>query len=151
LQNWGQNIDVRRHGIYASYPKLNNPRQGDHVIIKKYLQIAVQISILMGLSSIALANECGDKPMVPTLVDGASVTMAELVANSVEVKDFIAAADVYLDCDADFRQSIAYKDLSRSDKSAATDDAKDYLEARNDVGDDFNVEVQAYKSANPDS
>jgi hypothetical protein len=119
--------------------------------MKKYLPIAVQISILMGFSSIALANECGDKPMIPTLVDGASATMAELVSNSGEVKDFIAAADAYLDCDAEFRQSIAYKDLSRADKSAATDDAKDYLDARNDIGDDFNLEVQAYKAANPDS
>lgn len=121
------------------------------MIIKKYLQIAVQLSILMGLSSIALANDCGEKPSVPTLVDGASVTMEQLVANSVEIKDFIAAADVYLDCDADFRQSIAYKDMSRADKATATDDAKDYLDARNDVGDDFNVQVQAYRAANPDA
>ena len=98
------------------------------MIIKKYLQIAfVQISILMGFSSIALAQRLWRKAdMVPTLVDGATTTMEQLVANSVEVKDlycrsrhFILTVVMPIS-----RQSIAYKDLDRGeDKATATDDA----------------------------
>ncbi len=121
------------------------------MINKKHLQIALQISILMGISSTALAQDCEDMPTKPAMTDGATATMDQIVANSEEVKAYIAAADTYLDCHADYRQTIAYKSMSSEEKDASSDQAKALLDDRNDAGDEFNDEVQAYRDANPDA
>jgi hypothetical protein len=109
----------------------------------------IQTLILLGLSSTALAQDCSEAPVAPDLVDGATASMDQLVANSEEVKTFIAAADSYLDCRYAYRDTVAYKDLSRSDKGAYTDETEEVLDARNEIGDDFNDEVAAYQAANP--
>ena len=107
------------------------------------------LSFLLGMSSTALAQNCGDAPEAPDVVDGASTTMDLLVANSEEVKSYIASADTFLDCIYDFRDTVVYKDLPRNDKEAVLSMAEDVLEDRNEIGDDFNEEVAAYQAANP--
>ena len=117
--------------------------------IKTSLSQMIQILVLMGLSTTALSQECGDEPVAPSIVDGASASMDDLVANSQEVKGFIAEADVFLDCLYEYRDTVAYKDLD----DAAKDEFKTYsteiLDSRNAIGDVFNEQVAAYRAANP--
>ena len=59
-------------------------------------------------------------------------------------------ADAYLDCNAEYRNTIAYKDLSSSEKDAIGEVTGAVLEERNAIGDDFNAEVAAFQEANPE-
>lgn len=104
---------------------------------------------MLGFSSTLIAQECNQPPVAPELVDGASANMDQLIANSEQVKAYIAEADVYLDCRYAYRDTIAYKDLSRSEKEDYIDATDEVLEARNQIGDDFNDEVAAFQAANP--
>ena len=112
-------------------------------------RILLSLSILLGLSSNALSQDCGELPQAPALVDGASATIDQLVANSREVKSFIELADVYLDCSLAFRKTVAFKDLGRDEKDAIEQTASALLDTRNAIGDDFNAQANAYKTANP--
>lgn len=99
--------------------------------------------------SAAMGSECGDPPAVPQLVDGATSTVDAVVANSEEVKAYIADADKYLDCR---EAAIATEDFAALDKSAQGEYRaanKAVLDARNEIGEDFNEQVAAFKKANP--
>ena len=101
------------------------------------------------VSAPLMANDCGEVPQAPEVVDGASTSMDDLVANSQSVKAFIADADAYLDCNETFIQSDGFKDLEPAEQQAALDTNTELLKARNQIGEDFNEEVAAYKAANP--
>lgn len=96
-----------------------------------------------------MAQDCGDVPTKPMLVDGATSSMDQIVANSEDVKGYIAAADLYLDCHAEWRKLIAFRGQSRDDRDVIEEEIKVILDDRNAVGDDFNAEVQAFRAANP--
>ncbi|MFA5548537.1 MAG: hypothetical protein WDA10_08370 [Porticoccaceae bacterium] len=110
---------------------------------------ALIFSAAFCLGSTVMANECGEPPAAPPLVDGATATMEAVVANSDEVKVYIADADKYLDCR---EAAIATEGFTALDKSAQDEYRaanKTVLDARNAIGEDFNKEVAAFKKANP--
>lgn len=114
--------------------------------------MAVSAALALGafsLNTLAQGENCGEPPVLPELVEGASASMEELVANSEQVKGFIEQADEYLDCRESAIPTDEYKALSRSAKKGYRDDNKRVLEARNDIGEAFNGEVAAYQAANP--
>ena len=119
-------------------------------VLSKHFRILFAFSILMGLSTTAMAQDCGVVPTKPAVVDGASSSMEQIIENSNEVKTYIAEADLYLDCHAAWRQLIAFRGLSRDEKDAIEAEIKIILDERNAIGDDFNAEVQAFRAANPD-
>ena len=110
----------------------------------------ILLSLTLGVfSAAALADDCGNAPQQPELVDGASATMEELVANSESVKNYIAEADAYLDCREKIVNSDTYKSMSKDDQKVFTQANSDVLASRNGIGDKFNAEVADYKKANP--
>lgn len=96
------------------------------------------------------ANTCGDVPTSPELVDGATATMEDLVANSQSVKAFIAEADTFLDCNEAFAKTDEFKAISADEQKKVIETNATLLKARNDIGENFNKEVQTYKAANPE-
>ena len=103
---------------------------------------------LLCLSRFVVAQnsyDCGDAPIVPTLVDGSTSTMDVLVENSKEVKAFIARADEYLDC----REKLYSRIIHKLQKEDLREEIKKVTKQRNDIGDEFNDQVAAYKRANP--
>ena len=105
--------------------------------------------LFAGAGAAYAADTCGDAPEAPKLVDGATATMESLVANSAEVKKFIAAADSNLDCREAFTKSADFKAMSHDDQVAYSTVLAKLLKARNDIGDQFNAQVTAYKQAHP--
>jgi hypothetical protein len=101
------------------------------------------------LTGAAYADDCGEAPKAPDIVDGASATMETLVANSAEVKKFIAAADANLDCREAFAKSDDFKAMSHDDQVAYSTVLANLLQQRNAIGDQFNAQVAAYKKAHP--
>lgn len=114
--------------------------------------LAVSAALTLGafsLNSLALGENCGEAPVAPQLVEGASTSMEELVANSEQVKAFIEQADQYLDCREAVVPTDEYKALSKSGQKEYREANKVVLQARNDIGEAFNAEVAAFKEANP--
>lgn len=107
------------------------------------------ISVALGFSSLALANDCGEPPAAPALVDGATVTMDEIVANSEQVKAYIASADQYLDCREQVIPTEEFMARPEAEQESYRADNKAVLDKRNGIGDEFNAEVAAFKKANP--
>lgn len=104
---------------------------------------------LVMFSGATFAAPCGDPPEVPEIVDGTAATMDELVANSDQVKSYIAEADSYLSCYEGYAKSDEYKALDKAAQKAEMATYKDVLNRRNAIGEDFNEQVKAYKAANP--
>ena len=105
--------------------------------------------LALSCASIAMADNCGETPQPPEVIDGATATMDALVANSESVKTFISDADKYLDCRETYQKAKRFEKMSEDDKNAYMAETKVVLEQRNDIGDKFNAEVAAYKQANP--
>ena len=93
-------------------------------------------------------DNCGNTPIEPSILDGASSSMEELVANSKEVTGFIAAADTYLDCREAYVKDTT-NGLSKDAREEISDSIRDLTKKRNDIGDTFNAQVAAFKEANP--
>ena len=117
-----------------------------HYYKKVFSPVLLTLAVV---SAPILADDCGDLPQAPAVIDGASATMEDLVANSQSVKAFIADADAYLDCNEAFVKSDGFKSLSEEEKKSALDMNSGLLDARNNIGEKFNSEVAAYKAANP--
>lgn len=103
----------------------------------------------LSMGGLAYANDCGEAPVAPQLVDGASVTMEEIVANSEQVKAYIAEADKYLDCREAIIPTEAFTALDESAQAEYRAANKVVLDARNGIGEAFNAEVADFKKANP--
>lgn len=110
---------------------------------------AISALFLVAFSSFALANECGEIPVAPSIVEGVTASVDDLVANSEAVKSYIEVADAYLDCTAEYRRTSEYRRLAPEDKEVIENLAGGLLEERNAIGDDFNAEVAAFQEANP--
>jgi hypothetical protein len=117
------------------------------VITQKISNCLAVLSLVL-MSSTVLAD-CGSLPGAPDIPNGAGASMDELVASSQAVKAFIASADAYLDCR---EAAMATEEFMAQDKkviNAAKKEIDSLIDARNDIGDQFNKEVGAYKKANP--
>ena len=117
-------------------------------VFTKKLSTCLAIVSLAFMSSTAL-GDCGSLPAKPDIPNGAGASMDELVTASQAVKAFIASADVYLDCQ---EAAMATEEFLAQDKNiikAAKKEISSLIDARNDIGDQFNKEVGAFKKANP--
>jgi hypothetical protein len=119
------------------------------VINIKFFKALISLSILLGFSSAAFAQSCGEAPEAPEIPDGATATMDQLVATSGAVNTFLDAADVFLDCGEAEKDTVVYKDLSRAEKGRIVEAREELIDIYNNIADDFNEEVMAYKEANP--
>ena len=104
---------------------------------------------LIGLIQQISAQEdggCGDPPAEPIIVDGATATMEQLVANSQEVNLYIGEADLFLDC-----SELRYKRLSSSrvHKAPVAEQIRLITARRNAIQNEFNNQVAAFRVANP--
>jgi len=113
------------------------------------LKSFVALAALVILSSEVRAQDsvdCGELPIEPAIVDGAISTMEQLIANSKEVNAYIAEADQFLDC-----SEARYKRLSSSriHKAPVAEQIKTVTARRNEIGEEFNDQVAAFKAANP--
>ena len=103
------------------------------------------------------ANAC-ERPAAPTAlngVDGATVSVEQLVAAQKEVAGFIAASDTYQACVIDdlAAQRAAAKDAKTKLDPAIAKAAKAQLDAnqadKERAGAEFNAAAKAYKAAHP--
>ena len=87
---------------------------------------------------------CGVEPVAPEIVDGATSSMEDLVANSKAVNAYIADADTFLDC-----REAYVKGLDKSERDQHTGAISELTAKRNEIGDIFNAQVAKFKEANP--
>jgi hypothetical protein len=104
--------------------------------------------LLFLISSAASAQECDYPPLV-LIPDGATSTMDDLLAAQGSIREYMATMDEYLDCinneltAAGDNAPTEYKTIILSRHNAAISEMET-------VAADFNVEVQAYREANPE-
>ena len=119
--------------------------------MKNRIKIALQAFFLLVISSSVYAQECGESPTAPAVVDGASATLEELKQNSDDINAYIVIADEYLDCTHAFEDSRDFDTLGVDAKEQFRAEASAVLAARNEIADEFNLQVAAYQEANPDA
>lgn len=101
----------------------------------------------------ALADECNLGEM-PTLPNGATASMEEMVAGQQSIKAFQAEAQAYRTC-LDEGMAAIKKAATDGDKESAeafkamTDDYNASVAAEEAIASDFNAQIRAYKAANP--
>lgn len=108
------------------------------------LAIAVTLSFFCSQTVAEPEQGCGDLPSAPEIIQGIDASLEELIANSKSVNAFIEKADQYLDCQAVFNKKT--KKLPESVQEQLTA----LLNHRNEIGDEFNAQVAAYREANPE-
>lgn len=108
------------------------------------------VSLTIGMSAVN-ADNCGIAPSKPKLLKGKHATSEALIANSKEVKDFVAQVDTYLDCREAEMVTEAFQLEDKKVKKAADKEVRALLKQRNAIGDAFNKQVKAFRKANPDS
>ena len=113
------------------------------------LNFFIALITLLALSSQVRAQDsssCGDLPIEPVILDGATSKIEEVIANSKEVHAYIAEADQFLDC-----SEARYKRLSSSrvHKAPVAEQIKIVTARRNEIGEEFNDQVAAFQAANP--
>ena len=118
-------------------------------------------STLLALALVAtpaLAQDC-DQPEAPTMPDGASSTMEDMLAGQKAVKAFQSANIDYLSCveKAMNAAEAAAKEAGDDDKAAAQETYAKLVETYNaavsveeEVAGQFNTEIREYKAANAD-
>ena len=104
------------------------------------------------LTSLTTMAEC-TAPDQPSLPDGASSTMDEMIAGQKAVKTFQADAQAYRACLDEtiesLRSAAADGDEAAGESFAATTDAYNAsVAAEEQVANDFNAQIRAYKEAN---
>ncbi len=115
---------------------------------KLFLRLTAPM-LVAGLCALpTLAQDCGEAPEPPELVDGSEATMEDLAGNSEMVKSYIANADEYLDCRESYLETEAFRKLPPAERSDYIDENREVLSTRNSIGEDFNAEVVKYKEAN---
>ncbi|MEP4486285.1 hypothetical protein [Marinobacter alexandrii] len=116
-------------------------------------------STLLALSLVAapaMALDC-DMPEAPTMPDGASSTMEDMLEGQKAVKAFQAANIDYMACveKAMNAAETAVEEASDGDKAAAKEAYTELVDTYNaavsveeDVAGQFNTEIREYKAAN---
>ena len=114
------------------------------------------LSLILASTAVA-ADDCVN-PGAPTMPDGASSTMEQMIAGQKEVKTFQAANIEYMDClAARFAAAEAQSTEGSDDEKAAAKEIYDTsvdaynaaVSAEEQVAGSFNTEIRAYKAANP--
>jgi hypothetical protein len=108
-------------------------------------------------SSFAIADDCVN-PDAPTVPDGASSTMDQMIAGQKAVKAFQASNIEYMAClEPGITAAGEQMETASGDEKAAAKEAYNEKEAaynaavsaEESVAGDFNVAIRAYKAANP--
>lgn len=122
----------------------------------KKLQIAA-LALALG-SSAGMAGDCSG-PEAPTLPDGATASMEDMLAGQKAIKAYQAANLEYMGClEKEFTaaEATALESTSEDDKQAAQASYQEAVDAYNaavsqeeEVAGQFNTEIREYKAANP--
>ncbi len=116
--------------------------------------IKTSIALLLALSGgQALASDC-DMPTLPTIPDGASATMEEMIEGQQGVKAFQAAATEFRACQDDamarLKASVEEGNPDAAPKyEAATEGYNESVALEEQLAEQFNQAIRAYKAANP--
>ena len=112
--------------------------------------IALLFTIFAGQ---ALAADC-ELPTMPTIPDGSSSTMEEMIEGQQGVKAFQAAAAEFRACQdstmAELKASVEEGNPGAAPKyEAATADYNESVAMEEQLAEQFNQAIRAYKAANP--
>lgn len=118
-----------------------------------YIKLAL-ISLTLG-SAVSIADDC-TAPATPTMPDGATATMEQMLAGQKAVKEYQAANTNYracLDPLVNAAQVAAAGDSPGPELTNAlsqlNDDYNASVSSEEAVADGFNAALRAYKKANP--
>jgi hypothetical protein len=98
----------------------------------------------------ASAEDCVS-PSAPMMPDGASSTMGQMIDGQKAVKGFQAANIEYMSC-VEARMTAEEADDSEKSAKAHTASVAEFnaaVSAEETVAGQFNIEIRAYKEANP--
>ena len=122
----------------------------------KTIQYTV-LALALG-SSAGMAGDCSG-PDTPSLPDGATASMEDMLAGQKAVKAYQAANLEYMGClEKEFTaaEAAALESDSEDDKQAAQETYQKAVDAYNaavsqeeEVAGQFNTEIREYKAANP--
>lgn len=116
------------------------------------LKLAI-LGLALG-STFSVASDCV-KPDKPTVPDGASASLEDMLNGQKAVKSFQAANMDYMKCleEAHNAAEAAAPDRSEDEKKAAWDKFEETYNAavsqEEEVAGQFNTEIREYKAANP--
>ena len=122
----------------------------------KTIQFAV---LTLALSSpTVIAGDCSG-PQAPSLPDGATASMEDMLSGQKAVKAYQTANLEYMGClEKEFTaaEAAALESSSEDDKKAAQDTYQKAVDAYNaavsqeeEIAGQFNTEIREYKAANP--
>ena len=118
-----------------------------------YIKLAL-IGLVLG-STASIADDCTAPPS-PTLPDGATATMEQMLAGQTAVKAYQAANTDYRSCldplvtaaEVDAAGDSPGPDL-KATLAQLNDDYNASVSAEEEVANEFNVALREYKKANP--
>ncbi|EED35157.1 hypothetical protein NOR51B_1102 [Luminiphilus syltensis NOR5-1B] len=115
------------------------------------------LAIALMAASPAFADDC-EAPEAPTLPDGSSASMEEMVAGQGAIKAFQAESGEYRTC-LDTEIAAAQKRVKKGDEDdkaeaaaafeAATEAYNASVATEEKLAEDFNTAIRAFKAANP--
>jgi len=117
-------------------------------------------SLVFGLFILATKNAMAaggcSEPSPPQIPDGSTATMEEMIETQTAVKAYQTAMANYRSCLDNYMSSI--KDAVREGDSEAgvgyvnaNRERNASIDTEEDVADEFNIAIKAYKAANPDA
>ncbi len=117
---------------------------------KIFISFALLLTFVAGP---AVADDCTmpDKPSIP---DGSTATMEEMIAGQSAVKAYQAAVEAYRGCQ-DGRMEALKAAVEEGDPGAApafetaTDAYNESVTLEEQLAEEFNQAIRAYKAANP--
>ncbi|MBH97629.1 MAG: hypothetical protein CMM56_04155 [Rhodospirillaceae bacterium] len=104
--------------------------------------------LLFAVSSGVSAQECDYPPLV-SIPSGADSTMDELLAAQGAIREYMASMNEYMDC-VDAELTAAGDDAPEEYKAIMLSRYNAAVAEMETIASDFNVEVQAYREANPE-
>lgn len=121
--------------------------------MKNYIKLAL-IGLALG-SAVSIADECTTPPL-PTLPDGATASMEQMLAGQKAVKDFQSANSEYRTC---LEPKVAAAEVAAAGDSPGpelqetlkqlNDDYNASVSTEEELATKFNTALREYKAANP--
>lgn len=112
--------------------------------------IKLSVFTLILASAAASAEDCVS-PGAPVIPDGASSTMSQMIEGQKAVKSFQAANIEYMSCVEARMTAEEAEDSEEGSKAhaASVEEFNAAVSAEETVAGQFNIEIRAYKEANP--
>lgn len=112
------------------------------------------LALILALSSSALIAEECSMPDMPTLPDGNSATMEEMIAGQQAVKAFQASVEAYRGCQDSMMETLKTRvaegdEAAVDDFQAATDAYNTSVSLEEKLAEQFNQAIRDFKAANP--